>query len=183
MPAAGTRITDPFVVVTETQPTTNPAGNIPSNGPTPPPDSHRPPNSDAMRVSEGGNKRPSTEVSLSSNAAANLKSKIRWIAPPDDALANNRGVDFGHLAPPESSTQNNMLMPQRINLHESGLRRSPHLKELAEQKTKQQLKPTSHGPRNCLQLSLSSLSSPWSAIFVSICLQLQFLPLRLSQNK
>ena len=59
MPAAGTRITDPFVVVTETQPTTNPAGNIPSNGPTPLPDSHRPPNSDNMRVSEGGNKRTS----------------------------------------------------------------------------------------------------------------------------
>ena len=31
-------------------------------------------------------------------------------------------------------------MPQRVNLHESGLRRSPHLKELAEQKSKHQVK-------------------------------------------
>ena len=139
MPEAGTRITDPFVAVTETQPTNNPAGDNPSNGLTPPPISHRP-HLDAMRVSERGNKRPSPEVSLSSNAAANLKSKIPRIAPQDDALDNNRGNDFGNPAPPASSTQNEMLMPQCVNLHESGLRRLPRLKDLTEQKTKHQAK-------------------------------------------
>jgi hypothetical protein len=69
-----------------------------------------------------------------------LKSKVPRIAPQDDALAINTGNDFGHPAPSASSTENDMQMPKCINLHESGLRRSPRLKELAEQKTKQQVK-------------------------------------------
>jgi hypothetical protein len=139
MPEVGTRITDPFVVVTEAQPTNNPAGNNPSNGLTPPPTSHSP-HKDEMRVSKGGNKRPAPEELSPSNAAASSKLKVPRIAPQDDALATNRGNDFGHLAPPASSPDNKMLMPQCVNLHESGLRRSPRLKELAEQKTKQQVK-------------------------------------------
>jgi hypothetical protein len=92
-----------------------------------------------MRVSEGGNKRPSPEESSPSNAAASSKSKVPRIAPQDDALVINTGNDFDHPAPPASSTDD-MQMPKCINLHESGLRRSPRLQELAEQKTKQQAK-------------------------------------------
>jgi hypothetical protein len=123
MPEAGTRITDSFVVVTEARPTNNPAGNNPSNGLTPPLISHCP-HLDVMRVSEGGNKRPSPEEPSPSNAAANLKSKVPRIAPQDDALAINTGNDFGHPAPPASSTDD-MQMPKCINLHESGLWRLP----------------------------------------------------------
>jgi len=75
-----------------------------------------------------------------SNAAANLMPKTCRIAPPDDATANNRRDAFGPSAPPESSPHNNLLMPQRTNLHESGLQRSPRLKEQAELKSKQQAK-------------------------------------------
>ena len=123
MPAAGTCITDPFVVVTEARPTNNPVGNNPSNGLTPLPISHRP-HLDTMKVSEGGNKRPSPEEPSPLNAAENLKSKVPRIAPQDDALAINTGNDFGHPAPPASSTDD-MQMPKCINLHESGLRQLP----------------------------------------------------------
>jgi hypothetical protein len=140
MPMAGGRITNPFVIVMETQPTNNPVGSTTSNGPTPPPDSSRNQNSNATKVSKGGNKHTSAKVSLLSNAAANLKSKTCRTAPPDDVMANNTRDDFGPLAPPKPSTQNNLLMPQRVNLHESGLWRLPQLKEQVELKGKQQAK-------------------------------------------
>jgi hypothetical protein len=102
MPTAGSCITEPFIVVTETQPTNNPAGTTTSNSPTPPPDSSRNQNSNMTQVSKGGNKRASAKVSSSLNAAANLKLKTRRAAPTNDATANNKRDDFGPSAPPRT---------------------------------------------------------------------------------
>jgi hypothetical protein len=124
MPTAGGHITDPFVVVMEMQQMTSPAGTTTLNGPSSLPYLSRSSISDATQVSKGGNKRTSAEVSSSSNAAANSKSKARCLAPTDDAMANIRD-DFGPSAAPDPSPQNNLMMPQRINLHEAGLRGSP----------------------------------------------------------
>jgi len=124
MPTAGGCITDPFVVVTETQPTNSPAGTTTLNGPSSLPYLSRSSISDATQVSKGGNKRTSAEVSSSSNTAANSQSKARCLAPTDDAMANIWD-DFGPSAAPDPSPQNNLMMPQHINLHEANLRHSP----------------------------------------------------------
>ncbi len=124
MPTAGGRITDLFFVVTERQPTNSPAGATTSNGPSPPPDLLRSSISDVTRVSKGGNKCTSAEVSSSLDAASNSKSKACQLALTNDAMANIRD-DFGPSAAPDPSPQNNLMMPQHINLHEANLRHSP----------------------------------------------------------
>ena len=75
MPTAAGHITDPFVVVSDGQPTKNPAGTSASPSQTPPASAALSPVTPGMQASEGGNKRASAKVSSSSNAAASSSSK------------------------------------------------------------------------------------------------------------
>ena len=86
-----------------------------------------------MQASEGGNKRASAKVSSSSNAAANFLSKTGRFSPTDNAASKSRD-DLGAQATTDQMTNDHLLMPSRVNLHESGLRRSPRLKEQAERR-------------------------------------------------
>jgi len=86
-----------------------------------------------MQASEGGNKCALAKVSSSSNAAANSLSKTQRLSPTDNAASKSRD-DFGMQATTDQMTNDHLLMPSRVNLHESGLRRSPRLKEQAERR-------------------------------------------------
>jgi len=130
MPTADGRITDPFVVVSEGQPTTNPAGTTASPSQTPPAAAASSSSTPGMRASEGGNKRASANVSSTLNAAASSPSKSRRFSPSDNAASKSRD-DFGAQATTEPTTNNPLLMPSRVNLYESGLRRLPCLQEQA----------------------------------------------------
>ena len=130
MPTENGRITVPFVVVSEGQPTTNPAGTTASPSQTPPAAASSSPLTSGMRASKGGNKRASANVSSTSNAAASLSSKSRRFSPSDNA-ATKRRDDFGAQATTEPTTNDHLLMPSRVNLYESGLRRLPRLQEQA----------------------------------------------------
>jgi len=127
MPTAAGRITDPFVIVSEGQPTTHPAGTITSPSQTPSASAVLSSTTPGMQTSEGGNKRASAKVSSSS------KSKTRRLSPTDNAASKSRD-DFGVQATMDQMTNDHLLMPSRVNLHESGLRRSPCLKEQAERR-------------------------------------------------
>jgi hypothetical protein len=133
MPTADGRITDPFVVVSEGQPMTNPAGTTASPSQTPPAAASSSLSTSGMRASEGGNKRASANVSSTSNAAASLSSKSRRFSPSDKAASKNRD-DFRAQATPEPTTNDHLLMPSRVNLYESRLRRSPRLQEQAKRR-------------------------------------------------
>jgi len=131
MPTATANITDPFIVVSEGQPTTHPAGTNASPSQTPSASAVSSPTTPGMQASEGGNKHASAKVSSSSNAAANLLSKTRQLSPTDNAASKSRD-DFGVQATTDQMTNDHLLMPSRVNLHKFGLRRSPRLKEQAE---------------------------------------------------
>jgi hypothetical protein len=133
MPTAADRITDHFVVVSEGLPTKNPAGINASPSKTPPASAVLSPKTPGMQTSEGGNKRALAKVSSSSNAAASSLSKSRRFSPSDNA-ASKSWDDFGAHTTTEPVTKDHLLMPSRLNLHESGLRRSPRLKEQAERR-------------------------------------------------
>jgi len=133
MPMAAGRITDPFVVVSEGQPTTHPAGTITSPSQTLSASAVSSPTTPGMQASEGGNKYASAKDSTSSNAAANFLSKTGRFSPKDNAASKSRD-DLGAQATTDQMTNDHLLMPSRVNLHESGLRCLPHLKEQAERR-------------------------------------------------
>ena len=133
MPTAEGCITDPFVVVSEGQPTTHPAGTNASPSQTPPNSADLSSLTLGMQVSEGGNKRALAKVSSSSNAGASSLSKTRRLFPSDNVVSKSRD-DFGANATPEPTSNDHLLMPSCINLHESGLRCSPRLQEQAARK-------------------------------------------------
>ena len=133
MPTADGHITDPFVVISEGQPTTNPAGTTASPSQTPPAAAASSPSTSGMGASEGGNKRASANISSTSNAAASLSSKSQRFLPSDNMASTSRD-DFRAQATTEPTTNDRLLMPLRVNIYESGFRRLPHLQEQAAQR-------------------------------------------------
>ena len=73
MPTAAGRITDPFVVVSEGQPTTHPVGTNVSPSQTLSASAVSSSTTSGMQASEGGNKRASANVSSTSKAAASSR--------------------------------------------------------------------------------------------------------------
>ena len=69
-----------------------------------------------------------------SDAAANLVTK-RGRLPPTDDVAARIGLEFGSPVDTEAHAWNQLTMPQHVNLHEAGLRRSPRLQELEAKKS------------------------------------------------
>ncbi len=67
-----------------------------------------------------------------SNAAPTSRSNARQLSFSGDAPTISRD-GFGANATTDSSTSNQWLMPEWVNLHESGLCHLPHLQEQAEQ--------------------------------------------------
>jgi len=126
---AGSRITDPFAVITEKL-NTPPAkaaraAHVPQD---------QPPKANGINASKGGSKRISPSSPSSPDAAANLATKRRGLPPTDDAAARI-GLEFGSPVDTDAHARNQLTMPQRVNLHEAGLRRSPRLQELEAKKS------------------------------------------------
>ena len=69
-----------------------------------------------------------------SDAAANLVTKWGRLPPTDDAAARI-GLEFGSPVETEAHAWIQLTMPQHVNLHEAGLRRSPRLQELEAKKS------------------------------------------------
>ena len=170
MPMAAGRITDPFVIVSKGQPTIHPAGTNASPSQTPPASSASSSTTSGMHAFEGGNKRASAKVSSTSNAAASSLSKSRRLSPSDNA-ASKRKDDFGAQATTEPTKNNHLLMPSCINLHESGLRRSPRLQEKAERRhEKAHVTWASKLPRVVTLFALFSLDSDFKVAAPSYAL-------------
>ena len=132
---AGSRITDPYAVMSDLAP----AGGEPSNLTTAPTVSPSVPPSPStivnrvMQDTEGGNKRASLAPPSDSNAAASSILKRRRVTSNDNARAVSQN-DFSSPADTDAHARTQLTMPQRVNLHEAGLRRSPRLKELEGKK-------------------------------------------------
>jgi hypothetical protein len=126
---AGSRITDPFAVVTKDS-------NIsPTNAARAAHASQdQPPKARGMQASEGGDKRTLPSLGSLSNAAESSASKQRRLPPTDDAAAQT-GSEFGSPADTDALARNQLTTPQHMNLHEAGLRRSPCLKKLEANKS------------------------------------------------
>jgi hypothetical protein len=133
VPTASGCITDPFVIVSKGQSRTSPAGNFASSSQTPLATAALTPLHSGMPVSEEGNTCILAKVNFSLNAAASLSSKSQRLSSTDNAVSNG-GDDFGAQAATDPSSLHHLMMPERINLHEAGLRRSPRLKEQAERR-------------------------------------------------
>ena len=131
MPTASGCITDPFVIVSKGQSTTNPVGYFASSSQTPLAAAALTPLHSGMPVFKGGNTRVLAKVNLSSNAAASSSSKSQRLSSTYNTVSNSRD-DFGTQVTTDPSSSHLLLMPERINLHEADLRQSPHLKEQAE---------------------------------------------------
>ncbi len=119
---AGSRITDPFAVVTDFSPASTSTLNAstastgrPSNAPSPSTIFNR-----VMRATEGGNKRTLAMLPSNSSAAASSILKQRRFMPTDDARANQRN-DAGSPADTDAHARVQLTMPQHVNLHEAGL--------------------------------------------------------------
>jgi hypothetical protein len=110
---AGSRITDPFAVITEESNTStaNTARAAQAS-------QDQPPEANASRASEGGNKHTSPSSLSLSDAAANLATKQRWSTLTDDAAARI-GSEFGSPVDTDSHARNQLTMPQCVNLHEA----------------------------------------------------------------
>ena len=121
MPTASGCITDPFVILSEGQSTTNPAGNFTSSSQTPLATAALTPLHSGMPVSKGRNTRVLAKVNSSSNAAASLLLKTRRLSFTDNATSNIRD-DFGAHGTMDPSSSHHLSMPERIDLHEAGLR-------------------------------------------------------------
>jgi hypothetical protein len=87
-----------------------------------------------MQASKGGDKRTSPSSHFGSDAAATLAQKRRWLPPTDDAVARIRN-EFGSTEDTDAGTRNQLTMPQRMNLHEAGLRQPPQFKEFEATKS------------------------------------------------
>jgi hypothetical protein len=133
MPMASGRITDPFVILSQRQSTTSPAGNFASSSQTPLATAALTPLHSGMPVFKGGNTHVLAKVNLSLNAAASSSSKSRQLSSTDNTASNSRD-DFGAQATTDPSSSHHLLTPERINMHEAGLRRSPRLKEQAKRR-------------------------------------------------
>ena len=121
MPTASGCITDPFVILSEGQSTTNPAGNFTSSSQTPLATAALTPLHSGMPVFEGGNTCVLAKVNSSLNAAASSLSKSQRLSSTDNTASNSRD-DFGAQVTMDPSSLHHVSMPERINLHESGLR-------------------------------------------------------------
>jgi hypothetical protein len=113
---AGSRITDPFAVVTKDSNIS--LANAASAARAL---QDLPPEALRMRASEGGDKRTPPSSILSLDAAASLASKRRRLPPTDDAAAQT-GLEFGSPEDTDAQAGNRFTMPQRVNLYEAGLR-------------------------------------------------------------
>ena len=126
---AGSCITDPFAVITEESNTsTVNAAQVVHTPQDQPPEAH------GTMASEGGNKRTSPSLPSLSDAAANSATKRRRLPPTDDTAAQI-GLEFGSPVDTDAHAGTHLTMPQRVNLHEAGLHRSPRLQELEAKKT------------------------------------------------
>ena len=133
--SAGSRITDPYAVVAESAPAGGESSNL-ATAPMVRPPADASPSTIAdriMQATEGGNKRPSLASPTDSNAAASSILKRRRVNSNDDARAVSQN-DFGSPVDTDARAGSQLTMPQRVNLHEAGLRRSPRLKELEGKK-------------------------------------------------
>ncbi len=133
MSTAAGRITDPFVVLSKGQPTINPASTNASPSQPSPASAASSSTTSNMKASERENKRTSAKVSSTSNPAASSLSKSQRLSPSDNSASKSRD-DFGTHATTESTENNHLLMPLRINLHEPGLRCLLHLQEKTERR-------------------------------------------------
>ena len=125
---AGSRITDPFAVITEELNTSTANAARAAHA-----QHDQPPEANAFHASEGGNKRTSPSLLSLSDAAANSTTKQRRSSPIDDAA--RIGFEFGSPADTDAHAWNQLTMPQRVNLHEAGLCRPPRLQELEAKKS------------------------------------------------
>jgi hypothetical protein len=119
---AGSRITDPFAVVTDlpsvspsTSNNSTASNGCPSDAPSPSMIINR-----VMQATKGGNKRTLATLSSNLSAAASSILKQQRFIPTDDARANQRN-DFGLPADTDAHARAQLTMPQHINLHEVGL--------------------------------------------------------------
>jgi hypothetical protein len=113
---AGSRITDPFAVITEELNTSTVNAARAAHA-----QHDQPTEANVLQASKGGNKRPSPSSLSLSDAAANSTTKRRRSSPTDDAAAQI-GFEFGSPADTDAHAWNQLTMPQRVNLHEAGLR-------------------------------------------------------------
>ncbi len=113
---AGSRITDPYAVVTEN------LNILPANAARAAPASHdQPLEANGMQASKGGDKRTLPSSHFGPDAAATLAQKRRRLSPTDDAAARIRN-EFGSTGDMDAHARNQLTMPQHVNLHEAGLR-------------------------------------------------------------
>jgi hypothetical protein len=153
---AGSRITDPFAVVTENS-NISPANATRASTAS----QDQPLEANAKQAPNRGNKctLPSSHPAL--GAAATLTQKQRWLTPTDDVAAQI-GNEFGSAMDTDAHTRNQLTMPQRMNLHKAGLCLSPRLKELVDatsSKEKAHVTWASKIPRVVMLFTLYSLVS------------------------
>jgi hypothetical protein len=113
---AGSRITDPFAVVTE-NPNTSPANAAWAATAS----QDQPPKANGMLASKGGDKCTLPSSSFASDAAATLTQKQRRLLPTDDTAAGISN-EFGSTVDTDAQASNHLTMPQHVNLHKAGLR-------------------------------------------------------------
>ena len=113
---AGSRITDPFAVITEE------LNILPANAAWA---AHAPQDQPlkghGTNASKGGDKYTSPSLPSLSDAAANLATKRRWLPPTDDVAARI-GLEFGSPVNTDAHAGNHLTMHQCMNLHEVGHR-------------------------------------------------------------
>ena len=88
-------------------------------------------------VSEGGNICPSTSDSMLETAAATPTRKSQKMNSQDKAQTKTTGEFSSHETTDPKLHDVHLYAPQHINLYKVGLRRSPRIKEKAEQTAKQ----------------------------------------------
>jgi hypothetical protein len=153
---AGSRITDPFAVVTENS-NISPANATRASTAS----QDQPLEANAKQAPNGGNKCTLPSSHPASGAAATLTQKRRWLTPTDDAAAQI-GNEFGSAMDTDARARNQLTMPQRVNLRKAGLCLSPRLKELVDatsSKEKVHVTWASKIPRVVMLFTLYSLVS------------------------
>ncbi len=102
---AGSRITDPFAVVTEN------LNILPANAAQAAPASHdQPLEANGMQASKGGDKPTSPSSHFGPDTAATLAQKQRGLSPTDDAAARIRN-EFGSMGDMDAHARNQLTMP------------------------------------------------------------------------
>jgi hypothetical protein len=113
---AGSCITNPFTVITEESNTLPANAARAAHAPQ-----DQPPKAHGMKASKGGDKHTLHSLPSLSDGAASLATKRRRLPPTDDAAARI-GLNFGSPVDTNAHAGNYLTMPQRVNLHEAGLR-------------------------------------------------------------